>query len=178
MLFRSRVATQDPVTSWDQATLEYDDKRINTPSNLITGGLTSGVHVYGTLSAAQIPKWLSIPTNSKIEAISPDSEVETSFPTLASPPNIHVLFQGKLNYLVAPSVKNAKAPTVESMWFTTPSGAAVFNGGFTTWACDLADSCVYPSITPKTQALLQNVTLRILDLWSTGGIGAKLASVK
>jgi hypothetical protein len=177
-VYMYRVATQDPVTQWDQVTLEYSDKRVNTPSNLITGGLTSGVHVYGTLYTKSDPSWLGIPANSKIESISPDSEVESSVPTPASPPNIHVLFQGTLNYTVAPDIKNYVAPQVQSLWFTLPSGSAVFNGGFTTWACDLADSCVYPSITPQTQNLLQQVTLKIINLWSEKGIGSKLASSK
>ncbi len=178
LAYMYRVATQDPITDWDKITLEYSDPRVNTPSNLITGGLTSGVHVFGDLKLAENPSWLKLPKNAAIQSISPDTEIESSFPTPASPPNIHVLFQGRLNYAITPPGKHVKIPFEQTMWFTTPSGAAVFNSGFTTWACDLVDSCVYPSISGESQKILQDVTLKVLDLWGQPQIGKKLELAK
>jgi hypothetical protein len=169
-----RVSTQDPNTIWDQVTLEYDDKRINTPSNLITGELTSGVHVYGTLHATSVPHWISIPSNATVSTLSSDSEIEGYFAQPSAPKNVHKLFVGNLNYLQKPVQNAPKVPVEESIWFTTPSGAAIFNGGFTTWSCDLAESCVYPTITQSSQRILQTVTIDVLKYWAQKNIGPEL----
>jgi len=159
---------------WDQVTLQYDDKRINTPSNLITGELTSGVHVYGTLHANSVPHWINIPSNSTITNLSSDTEIEGYFNQPSAPKNVHKLFVGNLNYLQKPSASAPKVPVAESIWFTTPSGAAIFNAGFTTWSCDLAESCVYPSITASSQKVLQSTTLAILNYWAQKHVGPTL----
>jgi hypothetical protein len=169
-----RVSTQDPDTNWDEVTLEYDDKRVNTPSNLITGELTSGVHVFGAMQTQHVPHWLNIPKNSVIENISPDSEIEGYFDRASAPKDAHVLFQGGLSYQIYPGGNVPKIPLAQSIWFTTPSGAAIFNGGFTTWACDLSDACVYPSITATSESILQKTTLTILKLWAQKDIGPQL----
>jgi hypothetical protein len=155
-------------------TLQYSDKRVNTPSNLITGELTSGVHVFGAMKALSVPHWLAIPKNARIENISPDSEIEGYFAQPSAPANVHVLFEGGLSYQTYPGGNLPKVPLAQSIWFTTPSGAAIFNAGFTTWACDLSDACVYPSITSSSQSVLQKTTLTILSLWSQKVIGPKL----
>lgn len=65
-------------------------------------------------------------------------------------------------------------PIEQTIWFTTPSGAAVFDAGLTTWACNLLLSCVSHSVSAPTEQLMQTVTSRILALWQTKAIGANL----
>jgi len=171
-----RDAKEDPVSDLSQVSIAYSDRRLNIPATLISGTLTDGVHVYGNLAVAQIPTWLKIPKGSAITGISPDSEVEKTIQDVASPPKVHILFSGKMHYrdsAIIGSNRNV-SPIAQSVWFTTPSGSAIFNAGFTTWSCDLISTCAYSTVDEKSRATLDLVTKQVLALWSTKGIGKTL----
>jgi len=171
-----RVAAQDPVTEINQVTIKFENPRLNIPPTLLTGSLTDGVHVYGELKAMTIPKWLHLSSNATITGISPDSEVEHAVKTLASPPKVNILFSGNMHYQEAPRVgqKIRPIPVAQTLWFTTPSGAAVFNAGVTTWSCDLIKTCAYSTVNEKSRATMVSVTTQILKIWQTKGIGKTL----
>lgn len=171
-----RNATQDPVSDPQLLSIQFADKRINVPATLLTGASADGVHVYGNTKAVAIPKWLKIPANSSINGISPDSEVEHTVNTAASPPKVHILFSGTMHYRDSPTVGNPPRPisTLETIWFTTPSGAAVFNAGVTTWSCDLIKTCAYTTVDEKSRAIMVSVTTQILHLWETKAVGKTL----
>lgn len=171
-----RTATQDPVVDLRLISIQFADKRLNIPPTLLTGSLADGVHVYGDLKAVKIPKWLKLPVNSRINGISPDSEVEHTVKTVATPPNIHVLFSGTMHYRDSPTVglPPRPVPKLESIWFTTPSGAAVFNAGVSTWSCDLIETCAYSTVDGASRAIMASVTAQILNLWQTRAVGKTL----
>jgi len=171
-----RNATQDPVSDPQLLSIQFADKRINVPQTLLTGTLADGVHVYGNTKAVSIPKWLKIPVNSSINGISPDSEVEHTVNTAASPPKVNILFSGIMHYRDTPTIGKPPRPisTLETIWFTTPSGAAVFNAGVTTWSCDLIKTCAYTTVDEKSRATMVSVTTQILHLWETKAVGKTL----
>lgn len=171
-----RVAKEDPVVDLRQITIQFADKRLNIPPTLLTGTLADGVHVYGNLKVGTIPKWLQMPADAAINGISPDSEVEHTVSTLASPPKVHVLFSGIMHYRDAQTVGLLPRPVsiAQSVWFTTPSGAAVFNAGVTTWSCDLIETCVYSTVSAKSRAIMSSLTSQILHLWETKAVGRSL----
>lgn len=171
-----RFATEDPVSARDQVTVKFEDKRINYPATLFTGSLTTGVHVYGNLKAVKIPSWLKIPTNSSINGISPDSEVEAYAPTVAAPPNVGIIFSGNMTYRdPAPiGMKNRKVPIANSLWYTTDSGSAVFNAGVMTWSCDLIETCAYSTVDEKSRQVIDEVTTQVLKLWEIKEVGKTL----
>lgn len=175
-----RSTREDPVTSNREVTVEFQDPHVNTPPNLLTGTMKSGVHVYGNLHAVDIPKWLKIPAKARIEGVSGDSEVDSTYKTAAQPPNVHVLFTGQLNFRdLLPSQdeeisKLEKLPIEKTVWFTTPSGSAVFSASFTTWPCNLLPSCVSHSVKDPTQSLLQSITKQVLTLWQTKSVGYRI----
>lgn len=175
-----RKTTEDPITSNRAVTVEFQDPHVNTPPNLLTGALTNGVHVYGNLHAVEIPKWLKIPAKSTIEGVSGDTEIDATVKDAAQPPNVHVLFTGKLDFRdTLPSTeeeisKFEKLPIEETVWFTTPSGAAVFNAALTTWSCNLLPSCVSHAVGPATEKTMQSVTSQILTLWQQKAVGNTL----
>lgn len=173
-----RVAAQDPVQDLNQVTIKYADLRLNIPSTLLTGSLSSGVHVYGALKAVAIPKWLKLPANSVIAGISPDSEVETSAQTAAAPRKINILFSGIMHYRNSPEVgkPTRPIPVAQSVWFTTPSGAAIFNAGLSTWSCDLIQTCAYSSVDETSRTVLASVTTQILNLWQIKAVGKTLSN--
>lgn len=175
-----RKTTEDPVTANKSVTVEFQDPHVNTPPNLITGTETNGVHVYGNLHAVEIPKWLKIPAKSTIDGVSGDTEIDATVKNAAQPPNVHILFTGKLDFRdTLPSTeeevsKFEKLPIEETVWFTTPSGAAVFDAAMTTWPCNLLPSCVSHAVKAPTEDILQSVTSQILTLWQQKAVGNTL----
>ena len=171
-----RDPKEDPVQELSQVSIAFSDGRLNVPGTLLTGSLTDGVHVYGDLKTVSIPSWLKIPANSAINGISPDSESDHIVNTVASPPNIHILFAGKMHYRDSATVGNNRniLPVAQTLWFTTPSGAAIFNAGVTTWSCDLIATCAYSTVDEKSRETLDSVTKQVLTLWETKGIGRTL----
>jgi len=171
-----RDPKEDPVTELTQVSIAYSDSRLNVPGTLITGSLTDGVHVYGDLKAVSVPAWLKIPGNSTINGLSPDSEVDHKVNTVASPPNIHILFAGNMHYRDSATVGSKRniSPIAQTLWFTTPSGSAIFNAGVSTWSCDLIATCAYATVDEKSRATLDSVTKQVLALWQTRGIGKTL----
>ena len=175
-----RKTTEDPVTANMAVTVEFQDPHVNTPPNLLTGTRTSGVHVFGNLHAVDIPKWLKIPAKSTINGVSGDTEINSTVKGAAQPPNVHVLFTGKLDFRdTLPSTEEEisrfeKLPIEETVWFSTPSGAAVFSASITTWTCNLLPSCVSHSVPAPTESVLQSITKQVLTLWQTKAVGKTL----
>lgn len=175
-----RKTIEDPVTARTQVTVEFQDPHVNTPPSLLTGTLTNGVHVYGNLHSLDIPAWLKIPAKSTIDGISGDTEIDAMVKDLTRPPNVHILFTGTLDFRdILPSQEEEiskldKLPIEETVWFTTPSGAAVFDAAMTTWTCNLLPSCVSHAVKEPTERILQSVTKQVLTLWQTKAVGASL----
>lgn len=172
-----RVATEDPITDPKLVTVQFADKRINTPAALFTAGTTDGVHVSGNLYAAHIPSWLKIPANAAIRGWASDSEIEGKSKSHAAPPNVHVLFAGMMHLRKYPefiSPTKSRIPLAQTIWFTTPSGSAVFNAAVTLWPCDLLSSCSVSQLDSKSRAVLQSVTLQVMKLWGQKQVGLKL----
>ena len=171
-----RSATEDPVTKRDQVTVKYEDPRVNYPATQFTAALTSGIHVYGTLKAKSIPSWLKISQNSSINGISPDSEVEKYVATAAAPPKVGIIFTGNMTYRdpTSLSIKGGIVPVANTLWYTTPSGSAVFNAGVMTWSCDLIDTCAYSTVDEKSRQVIDDVSLQVLKLWQIKVVGKTL----
>jgi hypothetical protein len=172
-----RDATEDPITDPKLVTVQFADKRINTPAALFTAGTTDGVHVYGDLHASHIPSWLKIPTTAAIRGWASDSEIEGKSKSHATPPNIHVLFAGMMHlrkYTEIRYTTKGRIPFAQTMWFTTPSGSAVFNAAITLWPCDLLSSCSVTQMDSKSRSVLQSVTVQVMKLWGQKQVGHKL----
>ncbi len=175
-----RSTTEDPMTSRTQVTVKFQDPHVNTPPNLLTGTQTNGVHVYGSVHAVAIPKWLKIPANSHINGISGDTEIDSTVRNVAQPPNVHVIFTGRMEFRDSPGAggeevsKFERIPIQKSVWFSTPSGSAVFDAGLTTWTCNLMPSCESHSVDSTTEKTMQAVTTQILTLWQKRAVGLTL----
>jgi hypothetical protein len=171
-----RSAIDDPVTDVNQVTVQFGDKRVNTPANLITGELTDGVHVYGDVRAVKIPSWLKLPSYASITGISPDTEAEVVPKNVAEAPQVNVLFSGVMRFRDPQPVRPGapRIPMAQTSWFTTPSGAAVFDAGMTTWSCNLMESCAHATVDLASRQTIDSVTQQVLTLWSKPKIGLTL----
>jgi hypothetical protein len=172
-----RDATLDPVTSPDQLTIQFSDKRINTPAALFTSERTSGVHVSGTMNLVQAPKWLKIPSGAALTGWSYNSEIDSLDNSSSGNPTAKIIFSGKFHFLngsnktLQPNVRNYEAQTI---WYHTPSGSAVFVAGINYWSCELTTSCTEAQLSPANRAILDSVTNQVLALWGKRGIGKSL----
>ena len=166
----------DPETDWQKVTTGFSNKRVNTPSSLITGEKTSGVHVTGTLTAVSIPRWLHIASKSTLTGWSPNSEIDAMAGGVAAPSKEHLLFSGKFE-LVTPTPRALalnRSLIGQTIWFTTPSGSATFVAGINYWPCEVSATCPESAVGEPTRALLQSITSQVLTLWQTKAIGKHL----
>ena len=174
-LIMYRYATDDPNNNLSQVTIEFGNKRLNTPPSLISGEQTSGVHVYGTLNPVKIPLWLHVNKTTPISGLSSDSEVEATTPNAAEPPNVQVLYSGVMSWRDPKHDRSIKkAPVAQVDWIAFPSGSAVFNAGMSTWSCQLSDACVDLPFPNASQELIRSITLQVLDLWQVPRVGPSL----
>ena len=170
-----RNASEDPDTNLSQITIEFGNKRLNTPPSLISGEQTSAVHVYGTLLPVKIPLWLHVSTSATIGGVSSDSEVESVTPNKAEPPNVHVIYSGEMKWRDVASHKYFKQkPIAQVDWISFPSGSAVFNAGMSTWSCQLSNACVDLPFDQASRTLIQDITKQVLALWQIPKVGASL----
>ena len=171
-----RSAVDDPVTDINQVTVEFGDKRVNTPSNLVSGEVTDGVHVYGDVRVTTVPSWLKLPSYASIMGISPDTEAEAVSTNVASPPHVHVLFSGVMKFRDPQPVRpgGPRIPLAQSSWWTSESGAAIFDAGMSTWSCYLMESCAYSTVDLASRQTIDSVTQQVLTLWSKPKVGAML----
>ena len=170
-----RDAAEDPTRNLQLVTIEFGNKRLNTPPNLISGEQTNGVHVYGTLFPVKIPIWLHVSPSTNIGGVSSDSEVEAVTPNKAEPPNVHVLYSGAMKWRDTASHRLFKGqPIAQVDWISFPSGSAVFNAGMSTWSCQLSDACVDLPFDSASRTLIQDITRQVLALWQIPKVGASL----
>ena len=72
------------------------------------------------------------------------------------------------------SIKGGIVPVANTLWYTTPSGSAVFNAGVMTWSCDLIDTCAYSTVDEKSRQVIDDVSLQVLKLWQIKEVGKTL----
>lgn len=166
----------DPQTNWQQISIQFGDSRINTPPSLLTGEVTGGVHVTGTLFPAQIPTWLKIPAGESLSGWSPNSEIDSIASGRVAPQNPHLIFSGKFSLVNASSRTNPPHRSLmgQTIWFTTPSGSATFVSGINYWPCEVSPTCAESTVPETTRSLLQSITSQVLTLWQTKAVGKTL----
>ena len=170
-----RYPTEDPNRNLSQITIEFGNKRLNTPPNLISGEETTGVHVYGSLKPLAIPLWLHVSNSASITGLTTDSEVEATIKNKAQPPNVHVIYSGVLSWRdTARHPADIKVPVGQVDWISYPSGSALFNAGLSTWSCQLSDACVDLPFDKSAQELIRSITLQVLNLWQIPKVGSSL----
>jgi hypothetical protein len=171
-----RNPTLDPETDWRKVTTGFSNKRVNTPSSLITGEKTSGVHVTGKLTAVSIPRWLHIASTSTLTGWSPNSEIDSMATGPGAPAKEHLIFSGKFE-LVDPTPRAValhRSLIGQTIWFTAPSGSATFVAGINYWPCEVSATCPESAVGEPTRALLQSITSQVLTLWQTKAVGRTL----
>lgn len=171
----------DPITSPSQITIQFLNPRINMQPSLITGEVTAGVHVVGDMTVQNKPSWLSLPQGAHLNGWSPNTEIDSVVKNISSPDNTHIIFSGKFKLTrfakSTPSVNQAilnRSYEGQTLWFTTPSGSAVFVAGVNYWACELSYTCMESNTNEETRSTLKSVTSQVLNLWQTRGIGRSL----
>ncbi|MEI6762807.1 MAG: N,N-dimethylformamidase beta subunit family domain-containing protein [Actinomycetes bacterium] len=166
----------DPQTDWQKVSIQFGNKRINTPPSLLTGEEKAGVHVTGSMSAVSIPHWLDIPMDATLTGWSSNSEIDSIATGEAAPPKVNLIFSGKFE-LVNPTPRALtlkRSLMGQTIWFTAPSGSATFVAGINYWPCETSFTCLESRVDDATRFLLQSITAQVLTLWQTKAVGKSL----
>ena len=134
-----RTATEDPIRDPKLLTVQWRDKRLGMAGELLTGGTYSAVHVGGSMTLLNVPKWLHVKAGTVLGNFPITSETEQSAIGIAAPTDVDVIAQGRMTN--GQPGKRRVLGTQQMLWFTTSSGAAVFNAGINTWTCQLMPTC-------------------------------------
>jgi hypothetical protein len=169
-----RTATEDPIRDPKLLTVQWRDKRLGMAGALLTGGIDSAVHVGGSMKLLNLPKWLHVKAGTVLGNFPITSETEQSAIGIAAPTDIDVIAQGRMTN--GQFGKRRVFGTQQMLWFTTASGAAVFNAGINTWTCQLTPTCIQYSVTPTSSQIMGSITKQILTLWARPRVGVALES--
>ena len=175
-----RNAAQDPVTDRNLVSTQFHNPIINMRPSLVTGEETAGVHVHGDMELINKPSWLNIDQNATLRNWSGNSEIDSQAGGKFAPPTSHIIFSGKMT-LFASAKKRAIPKTdrnykAQTIWFSTPSGSAVFVAGNNYWACEVSSTCMEGNVDENTRSVLQSVTRQVLALWSIKAVGKQLGN--
>lgn len=169
-----RDEKEDPEENEYFKTLRWQSTLLYQPPNLLTGGLTSGVHVSGALIPREIPSWLKVDTSTLLGTWGFENESEATFEGVSQPKNTKVIFAGEFTKGFDNNSDTSTA-RVETTWYKTPTNAAVFNGGLSLWSCEVLESCINSNFDKETRAKLQSITTQILINWRIRGIATSLS---
>jgi len=171
----------DPVTDPELVSIQFNNSRINLLPSLITGETTGGVHVVGDMKLIDKPSWLIIPTDAHLNGWSANTEIDSVVVGNFAPAQSHIIFSGKFKLTRLPKSSAPTNPLIakrsyvgQTIWFTTPSGSAVFVAGVNYWACELSITCMEGNTNESTRNILQSVTEQVLNLWQTKAVGRTL----
>lgn len=169
-----RDEKEDPEQDEYFKTVRWQSNSLYLPPNLLTGGLTSGVHVSGALIPRDLPSWLKVDTSTLLGPWGFENETEATSEGSTHPTNTRIIFAGEFTK-VNLNKDDTSTARVETSWYKTPTNAAVFNGGLSLWSCEIMESCVNANFDNETRLKLQFITTQVLNYWKIRGIAASLS---
>ena len=169
-----RDEKEDPEENEYFKTIRWQSTLLYQPPNLLTGGLTSGVHVSGALIPRDIPTWLKTDTSTLLGTWGFENESEATYEGVSHPRNTRIIFAGEFTK-GSNNNKDTSTARVETIWYKTSTNAAVFNGGVSLWSCEVLDSCINSNFDKETRAKLQSITSQVLINWRIRGIASSLS---
>lgn len=169
-----RDEKEDPEQVEYFKTVRWQSNALYLPPNLLTSGLTSGVHVGGALISRDVPSWLKIDTSTLLGPWGFENESEATYEGSTHPANTRIILAGEFKK-GGQSNEDTSTVRVETSWYKTQSNAAVFNGGLSLWSCEILESCVNANFDDLTRIKLQSITLQVLSLWKIRGVAASLS---
>ncbi|MFN8080765.1 MAG: DUF6605 domain-containing protein [Kineosporiaceae bacterium] len=164
-----RQATIDPLAPAQpfQATVRWADAPLRRDESQLVGARFSGVSVFGPARVMDAASWVVHGTGLTDGAVIPrwvGNEVDAVRPGTtapAGPPGVDVVLEGAFT-----GRGENESPTFTTSYYSTPSGAGVFAAGTTYWACHVDDSCPLQTVGPRTQRLVDTVTLTVLQAFA------------
>ena len=169
-----RDENEDPEQDEYFKTVRWQSNSLYQPPNLLTSGLTSGVHVGGALIARDVPTWLKIDTSTLLGSWGFENESEATSEGSTHPTNTRIIFAGEFTK-GGQDKADTSTVRVETSWYKTPTNAAIFNGGLSLWSCEILESCINAKFDDLTRIKLQSITLQVLSLWKIRGVASSLS---
>jgi hypothetical protein len=140
----------------------------------LLGERYTGLGVRTALRVGRLPPWLARASGLRAGSVLVDAatgEVDGITTEPGLPPDLAVLAQG--TFLDGTGALRS----VETTYYTAPSGAAVFDAGSTDWSCQAAGACLGQAVPPAVSRPLAELTLAVLRAFARPRFGATHPSV-
>lgn len=163
-------AAPDPLYGKDnaQVTVDWREPPDPRPESSLTGALYECNPVHGDLVVTDPTSWLYAglaTAGTRIRGIA-GSEYDRVNPADPVPHPLEVLTH-------SPVTCRGHASFTDSVWYTTPAGAGVFDSGTSLWVSGLDTTCgTGCTTTPAGRAIVTAVTTRLLTAFAAGPAGA------
>jgi hypothetical protein len=163
----------DPVTATDPAesTAQWRSPPVSRPESDLVGGFYQCNPSQAPLVVAPKLSWLTEglglrPGQTLGTLVGPEYDrVDLS---VSTPHPLQVVFHSPLVCRTAAPFPDA----ADTTYYTTPSGAGVFDSGTSKWECALSDTACQPGWgDPATDAVVRQVTRRLLQAAAAGPLG-------
>jgi hypothetical protein len=167
-----RVATEDPLYGVNNAevTVEWRRRPVPRPESRLNGGFYQCFGVFAGMHVVVDAPWLFHDTELKRGSVVPGmirQEVDRVDPSVATPGNIQILAHSPVSCGGRPSFSDVS-------YYTTRSGAGVFDSGNTNWVGAL--KCVEPTVMRTCNWKIWRATMNLLDVFGSGPAGERYPS--
>jgi len=164
-----KVATEDPVYGRDNAqiTANWPSPPLANPESSLTGGMYQCNPVHADMVISDPGAWPLAGTGLAAGARLPGlvgseyDRVDLAYPT---PRPITVLAH-------SPVTCRGRADHSDVAYYSTPSGAGVFDAGTSAWVCALNDVCGPGAGGPVVRAAITAITANVLRAFAAGPAG-------
>lgn len=165
-----KIASEDPLFGVDdgQVTADWPSPPRARPQSELTGGMYQCNPVHDDLVVWNPEHWLLAGTGARRGDTFPGlvgpeyDRVDLAFPT---PRDIEVLAH-------SPVVCDGRADHSDVSYYTTGSGAGVFDSGTSAWVCAIDDVCGPGTGGARARAFVTRVTTTLLSAFAAGPAGA------
>ena len=163
-------AWDDPLreTKPREATSRYRDGPVALPENDLTGMLYECYPVDAPYRIVTPRWWGFVGTGVRRGSVIPGlvgGESDRVYPNRRTPRPMQILSHTSFSCRGVPT-------TAQAVYYTTRSGAAVFNAGTLRWGCALAERCDEP-LGRRTRKFTRAVTANVLRAFATGPMGER-----
>ena len=149
------------------ATTRWRDAPSPEPENAVTG-MQYECFPVDTAYRVVSPRWWGFRKTGVVKGTSFEHlvgvEADRVYPVDSTPRPLQILSYS--NYSC-----RGVGTSSQSTYYTTPSGAAVFNTGTLRWVCAISKPCGSAQLTPETNRFVRQVTRNVLRVYAQGPAG-------
>lgn len=164
-----KVATEDPLYGKDNSrvTSNWPSPPVPRPESTLTGTFYRSYPVTADMVVVAANSWIfagtGVHNGSRLTGLvgSEFDRVDLAVPT---PRPIEILFH-------SPVVVRGRPDVSDAAYYTTPSGAGVFDSGTASWVCAIENQCGPGRTGPQNAPIVSRITENLLRAFAAGPAG-------